>query len=431
MLFRVQVVLAGEILAVIGTLIRPYWGLLLLIFCTFVRPQDDRPNIQPLHIEEAITVAVLVATAFRPLVFLPRGSSIFRELRWFLILLVLMFVSALVNGWTDSSVDQLQDSVTVLIVCVLIVIWIRTEEQIKAVVGLLIGAGLYYFKTTVQSPTYFREDEFTRIGFRGNTNFGNPNFLALLMVIVIFLSLTILGATRSAWLKLLLLSATGSCLFVFLKCQSRGATLAMVAAMIVFWLMQKRKLLTLLALGAGLSLGLAFLAPATYVGRLKTIANYQEDNSAMTRIEMWQRSLQMITSDPILGIGPANFEAVTRGPRFPRGMTQHEAYLQVATEAGVPAALLYISLLLGGIHAAWVARRLASANQNLGYIQKIAEGLLCAIVAIVVAGFFTGLGYRELVYIILALTYCAREIAETKTGEEWEENTVAVPAWVG
>lgn len=431
MLFRVQVVLTGEILTVIGTFVRPYWGLLLLILCTFVRPQDDRPNIEPLHIEEAITVAVLVATVFRPAEFVPRASLTFRKLRGFLTLFVLMFVSALVHGWTGASVDQLHDSLTVLVVCVLILIWIRTEEQVKAVVGLLIAAGLYYFKMTLQSATYFRDDEFTRLDFRGNTNFGNPNFLALLMIIVILLSLSLLGAVRNFWLKLVLSGSAGCCFFVFLKCQSRGPTLAIVAAMAIFWLMQKRKLLTFVGLAGGLTVGFAFLAPTTYVDRLKTILNYQEDNSAMIRIEMWQRSLDLIGSDPILGIGPANFEALTRGRRFPRGMSQHEAYLQVATEVGVPAALIYISLLLGGIRAAWVARRLASPNhKDLVYVHKISEGLICSIVAIIVAGFFTGLGFREFVYITLALTYCAREVAEQETSDEWVDTTLAEPVAV-
>ncbi len=57
-----------------------------------------------------------------------------------------------------------------------------------------------------------------------------------------------------------------------------------------------------------------------------TILNYQKDSSAMIRIEMWQRSIELIGSDPLLGIGPANFEEMTRGSRFPHGMSQHEAY---------------------------------------------------------------------------------------------------------
>jgi putative inorganic carbon (hco3(-)) transporter len=429
MLFRVQVVLVAEILAVIGTLIRPYWGLLLLIFCTFARPQDDRPNIQPLHIEEALTIAVLVATAIRPSMLLPRLSFAFRKIRWFLALFALMTLSALVNGWTPDSAYQVGDSLTVAIVCFLILIWARTEKEVAAVVWLLMGAGLYYFKMTVQNPTYFREDAFTRLGFRGNTNFGNPNFLALLMVIVIFFSLSFLGAARNAWLKLGLLSTAGACFFVFLKCQSRGSTLALVAAMMVYWLMQEKKFLTVVAFGAAVSLSLAFMAPKTYVDRLKSIVNYQTDQSAMGRIDFWERSLEMIASNPVLGIGPANFEVVTRSQQFPYGISQHEAYLQMASEVGVPAALLYIALLIGGIRAAWITRRLAShSHKDLGYLSKIAEGLLCGIVAIVVAGFFTGLAFREFVYILLALTYCAREVAESETADEWEEAAMAAPA---
>lgn len=426
--FKVQVVLGGEVLAVIGTLARPYWGLLLLILCTFVRPQDDRPNIQPLHIEQAITIAVLVATIFRPAVVAARSSFTLRAMRWFMVLLALMVISALVNGWTSSSSDQLYDSLTVFLVCAAILIWISTQERLTAVIWVLAVTGLYYFKATLQNATYFRDDEFARLDFRGNTNFGNPNFLALLMIIVMYLSLSLLGAVRSFWLKLVLLCASGGCLFVFLKCQSRGATIAMALATILFWLMQKRKALTLVLLGAGVSTGMAFLAPKTYVDRLKTIADYQEDSSARVRIEMWQLSLELIGSDPVVGVGPANFERLTRR-RFPQGMSQHEAYLQVATEAGVPAALIYVFLLLGGIRSAWVARRLAMANQNdLVYVRKIAEGLLCCIAAIIVAGFFTGLAFREFVYITLSLCYCAREIAESHGAHLVREDAVAAPA---
>ncbi len=249
MLFRVQLALEAEILAVIGTLARPYWGLLLLILFTFVRPQDDRPNIQPLHIEEAITLAVLLASFFRPAVFVPRTSFTLRAMRWFLVLFALMVVSALLNGWTQASSEQLYDTLTVFVVCALILIWIRTQERITAVVWVLVVTSLYYFKSALQGATYLRDDEFARLDFRGNTNFGNPNFLSLLMIIVMYLSLSLLGAVRNFWLKLVLLSSAGGCIFVFLKCQSRGPTLAIVLVTIIFWLMQERKLLTFVGLG--------------------------------------------------------------------------------------------------------------------------------------------------------------------------------------
>jgi O-antigen ligase len=408
MLFRIQVVLVCEILAAVGTLFWPDWGLILLVFFTFVRPQDDRPNVAPLHIQGAITWAVVAATAFRPAVIGRRLGFAVRELALFIALFVLMCMSAIVSGWTVYSADQLNDSVTILVVCMLILMWINDQKHLTVLVWSLIFAGLHYVQMVIQSPTYMREDQFDRISFRNATNFGNPNFLALLMVIVTFLALGMIGAVRKIWLKVGLLAAICGFFFCFLKCQSRGGTLALGGSLLVFWLLQRRKLLVLFCLATGITLGLAFLAPATYLARLKTTANYQQDESAKTRLEMWSHSIAMIKSNPLLGIGPGNF-----GPRFPHGMTEHEAYLQTASEVGLPALLLYIALLCGGCRSAWIARRSASpSRKDIPLLLGVAEALICGIVAIAVAGFFTGLAFREFVYVTLCLAYCVRELAE-------------------
>src|SRR5579871_5552378 len=65
MLFRIAVVLAGEIVAAIGALVRPYLGLLFLLFLVFARPEDDRPNVAELHVPMVITLAVLAGTVAR------------------------------------------------------------------------------------------------------------------------------------------------------------------------------------------------------------------------------------------------------------------------------------------------------------------------------------------------------------------------------
>ncbi len=76
-----------------------------------------------------------------------------------------------------------------------------------------------------------------------------------------------------------------------------------------------------------------------------------------------------------------------------------------------------------------MARRLAMASdQDLIFVRKVSEGLICSIVAIIATGFFTGLAFREFVYITLSLSYCAREIAEAQQEEQPLEDTVAASA---
>lgn len=406
--FRIEVALACEVLAVIGTLIRPDWGLILLVFLTFARPQDDRPNLERLHIQGALTWAVLAATALRPAVVAQRIGFALRELRLFVALFVLMCASAVVNGLTVYSSEQLNDSFTVLIVCTLILIWISDQKRLTIMASVLLGAGLYYVQMVVRDPTYMRVGEFDRIIFRNLTNFGNPNFLALLMVILTFWTLGVVGAVRKSWIKIGLLGAVAGFMFAFLKCQSRGGTLALAASLLVFCILHWRKPLFLSAIGTGLVLSIVFLAPSTYLSRLQTIINYQGDKSAETRLEMWSNSIRMIESNPLFGIGPGNF-----GPRFPHGMTEHEAYLQTASELGLPALLVYVALLVGGCHSAWKARTAAARKgTDSSFLVGASNGSICGVVAIAVAGFFTGLAFREFVYITVALTFTLRELAE-------------------
>lgn len=424
--FRIQVLIVFEICAALGTLIRPYWGFLFLILLTFVRPQDDRPNMAQLHIPMVMTLAVLVATVSRPGLLLGRLGFTLRKLGLFIALYALMILASLINGLTPYSAYQIDDTLTVLLVCGLMLIWVDTRDRLMAFLWTLLASGLYYVQMVIRDPRFMRDEiaqrEFERLAFRHTINFGNPNFLAILMVILSFLALSLLAHERPFWKKVPLAAILGGYLYVFLRCQSRGASIGFAAGLLVFWLMQRRKLLVAAAMSIALTIGLAFLAPASYLERLQTIVNYQEDKSATGRLEMWGTSLELISDNPFFGIGPGNFE-----PQYP-GASQHNAYLQVASEAGLPALLLYIALLLTGFRALWVTRRLTAPQaKNIPYLHRISEGLLCVLSAITVQGFFTGFAFREFFYITLTLTYCLRALAESKEAPEEKAETQPAP----
>jgi O-antigen ligase len=246
----------------------------------------------------------------------------------------------------------------------------------------------------------------------------------MLMAILLFLALALFVYEKRIWFKAGFAGLAAGFLYAFLRCQSRGASLGLAAGLFIFWLMQRRKLLVATILVATGILGILVLAPTSYLDRLQTITNYQEDKSAMGRLEMWQISLGLIARNPVVGIGPANF-----APRFPH-MSQHNAYLQVASEVGIPALLLYVALLVSGYRALWVARKLASpARRQMPYLYKISEGILCALIAITVQGFVTGFAFREFVYITLTLAYCVRELAESgPSPEDLTPSQAAAPA---
>jgi O-antigen ligase len=412
MLFRIQVVLACEICAAFGTLFRPFWGMLVLIFITFMGPSSDRPNLVPLHIPMVITVAVLVATVSRLEYFRQRIGVAARQLRLYTLFCVLLLLSGIASGWSGFSDYQVQDSFTLLIVTALMMIWLDRPERLRDFVWVFLLCGLYYVNSVVRNPKFMQEQiggtEFERVAFRHETNFGNPNFLALLMVLMIFFCLPLLLYYRSRWLKLGLLGSLFGYFYVFLHCQSRGATLGLAGGLIVSCFLQRRKLLFATIVISSITLGLTYLAPSSYLDRLNTIINYQQDKSATGRLDMWASSEAVIRDNPLLGVGPGNYE-----PQHP-GTSQHNAYLQVASEVGIPGFLVFISLLLSGFVGIIKVRWLLPYGQGDTLLRSLAGGLCSALVAIMIQGFFTGFGYREFVYITLALIRALRLVAENK-----------------
>lgn len=88
-----------------------------------------------------------------------------------------------------------------------------------------------------------------------------------------------------------LVSALGS--------QSRGALLAAVAVLGFFWLKTKGKLISGIAILLVAGVGWQVM-PQAWHDRMSTISNYQEDRSAMGRINAWTYSIN-IANDKLLG----------------------------------------------------------------------------------------------------------------------------------
>lgn len=80
--------------------------------------------------------------------------------------------------------------------------------------------------------------------------------------------------------------------------------------------------------------------------RLRSILDFGETSNAQ-RIEIWKKSLVSIEHHPILGIGIGNFPVVLdQNIQLSKaGSSAHNIYLQVASETGIPAALIFLWFL--------------------------------------------------------------------------------------
>jgi O-antigen ligase len=421
--FRILLVLFGGIISAVAAAVYPFFGLLTLLFLNFGRPHDDRPNIEPLHIPMMIAIAVLVGTLFR---FGSIRTALFSGIKRLKIVFLLyaFYLLSACNNWTDLSSNRLYELITLLQLCVLTLTWVTTEQRLRSYIAMLLASAAFVILQVLRNPGYIREEiagvKFERFATaRGHTVFGNSNYLALFMVITIFLAIPLLGQYRVAWQRVILSTLVGSAAYVFFRANSRGASIALAAGMLVLFSIGKNKsknaVVALVLMCAG-----AALAPQSYWDRLSTVSHYQDDASAMERLGLWDIALRLIPEHPILGVGPDNF--VLYAPNTP-----HNAYLQIASELGLPALLVYISMLGSGIYSAWRARQLSSPDlHGSQYIYAISQGTICCILSVMVQGFTTGLAHREVVYVFVTLGFCCHAISETLLIRTQEDSTSVV-----
>ena len=411
--FRIIVVLLGAIGGAITAAVSPYLGLLMLLFLNFGRPQDDRPNVEPLHIPMTITIAVLVGVLFRLGRSMPAFLAAVKKLRIILLFYVLMLASAALH-WTELSANRVSDFTTLMCLCVLTLMLVTTEKQLRGYINMMLFSGFYVIVRVLRNPSKIVEhiagEAYERAAIaKGGTVFGNSNYLALFMVLIIFLSVTMMSFYRKLWQRALLLSLLGGAGYVFFQANSRGASLALAVGTLVLWLLSKKKLKAAVALVVLLSIA-AIVAPDSYWSRLSTVGNYQEDASATDRLQLWNIALGLIPEHPIFGIGPDNFPLYAPN-------TPHNAYLQVGCEMGLPALMVYVAILLTGLYAAARARKLTSPrkSERSSFLYSASLGVFCCVLAVAVQGFTTGLAHREVVYVFVTMAICVRSIAKQET----------------
>ncbi len=144
-------------------------------------------------------------------------------------------------------------------------------------------------------------------------------------------------------LRILAIFTFSSLLAGIICTESRQAFLAFLVMAILVTLVSKYK--GRIIFGA-LFLGLivTFLAPSTYFDRMDTIKDYEEDSSAVGRLQQWVGALEMVKDYPLLGVGGDNFTVVIE--RYSgHSRESHNTFIQVLSEEGYFGFTIFLLLL--------------------------------------------------------------------------------------
>jgi O-antigen ligase len=220
----------------------------------------------------------------------------------------------------------------------------------------------------------------------------DPNDFAYLLACTLPLAaylLTIRGGRKLPWAAAFAVIAAA-----MLATFSRGAIVGL-AALLAWGLMTRRVPIRVLLGGAGAVVVVALLA-ITIWRPLFDSALHQKSHIAtanqQSRESFWRGALQLTIDRPVTGVGPARFPAevtplLRNNPVTLDLPVTHNSYLEILSEDGIPALLLFLAYL-GGV---WfvlgqVQRR---ARQGLDADeQRLATALQGAVIVAVVSATF-------------------------------------------
>jgi putative inorganic carbon (HCO3(-)) transporter len=199
---------------------------------------------------------------------------------------------------------------------------------------------------------------------------------------------------------------------------SRGALLGVCAMGSVFWLRSRSKFATGLLIAA-VVFSIYNVAPSAWFQRMSSIENYEEDGSAMGRINIWKASLRIAALHPVTGGGfrvtfwPTITNDMLRGtdvPRLTKPRATHSIYFDALSEHGWVGLGLFAAILIYSFYnCAWLMRR-SRHRPDLAWANMLGRMGQAVLVGYATAGAFLSQTYLDEYWCVIFIFDAARRV---------------------
>jgi O-antigen ligase len=425
--------------AMVGSIANPLFGAIGYLLEYYMRPQlkwwgHDVPDLRyNLIISIVLGVTFLARRQMlRPMVHVPNIP-----VRWLIALAtVMLLVTVSVSVNRDLSWFWGTRWVEVAIIFPMLVAGVvRTRGGFNLFVAAHMAGAFWWGWDAWNNP----RRQAGRLVWVGSGDSLNDNAAsAHLLTVLPFIAVYLL-TEKDKRLRAVALVAAPFVINTLILCNSRGAMVALAVSVLAsVLLIRSGRRLRVIGAGIAVAVAILLLADKTFINRQQTTTKYEEDGSAMQRLETWRGAFRLIKDRP-LGAGGRGFhllspryipwivEAHGGDPRAP-----HNTWVMVACEWGILGFICFVGLNGSTL---WMLEKLKRRVKALGdsgmWYYWRALAIQIAIIAGLVAAVFTDRLYGESGYWMIGLAYALTRIQVTDAAEASEPSPAPAVASAG
>lgn len=250
------------------------------------------------------------------------------------------------------------------------------------------------------------------LGPEGTFLEGNT-FLGLAMVMVVPLLVFLAREEQRKWWRRGLYFTAGLTCVATIFTYSRGAMLGLAVVLPLLFLKAKAKVPFLLIFVPLAYVGYLW-APQSIFHRAEMIGEYQEDRSAMQRLQAWSVAWNVALDNPLTGGGfeleyvadPRKWLSHADRKYDPYGDTPraaHSIYFQMLGQHGFIAFGLFIAFLVALMLRLVKLKRLSKRHEEYAWFANYSDALLIGMVGYLVSGAFLNAAYFDLMYVFAGI----------------------------
>jgi probable O-glycosylation ligase (exosortase A-associated) len=401
------------LLIIIGSLpkclVQPWIGVLMFSWVSFMNPHKYAWG--PAR-EFPVALVIAVATLIGLLMTRDKQKLPMDKMTVMMLLLWLIFVFTTPFAINQAAAwPHLTETSKIMLMIFISMILINDQRKLRYLfLVIAFSLGLIGLKGALFSVI---SGGVHRVFGPDGTFIHDNNDLALALNMTLPLMFYLWKDEKNVWLKTALKISFAASIVAIIFTYSRGGFLALAAVGFMLMVKARYKSLAVVTLGLGLLVG-TLLIPSQWSDRMGTIKTYEQDNSALGRLNAWATAWNLVLDRPITGGGFNVFFVRDVFRKYAPDPTDirdvHSSYFEMLGEQGFIGLAVYIALITATLSSLTALKWRLKRNPEIHWPQHYPDMLQVSLIAYLIGGAFLGRAYFDLFYQMVAAAVVLKQL---------------------